>query len=108
MGCATDIVCYDCKKWYYLGYGSYCSWILAKTVAEYNEAVKADPTLGNLVKNQNLLRVLIEHEGHNLFSWIDDYEYGVEGGNLYGIGDYGSRGAVIIKDISDYEKISLG
>ena len=116
MGCSKTIACLDCKKLYYLGYGSYGSWISADTVAAFDAQARKvvgrdsdDPWTqeGHLKKNQNLRTVLVEHEGHRLRAWIDDYEYGTEGDTLYGMGSYGSRGSPILEGVSQYEQINL-
>ena len=116
MGCGASIACLDCKVYYYLGYGSYGSWIYAASVAEFDAKAKKvvgadsdEPWTkdGSLRLNQNLRTVLAEHEGHQLTQWIDDYEYGTENGTLYGMGSYGTRGAPILEDVDSFHYVNL-
>lgn len=115
MGCGCTYACLDCKKIYYVGYGLYGSWIYADTVAEFDARARRvvgaeeNPWTedGGLRKNQNIRTVLLEHAGHQLSHWIDDYEWGEENGTIYGMGSYGTRGPAIIEDVASFERINL-
>ena len=84
MGCATYASCRTCKKFYYLGYGSY-GWD-GKRRALFPAAV---------------------HEGHDTVQWIDDSEWGLKDGTLYAIGPYGVQGEPILEGINGYELLYL-
>lgn len=79
MGCSYNFVCKDCKKSYYLGYGSYSSWINVDSVVDYN---KQPDTHKNLRKNINIETCLKEHSGHDYFLINGDIMY-VKDNNLY-------------------------
>ena len=81
MGCDKQFTCRTCLKSYYLGYGSYSTWLDSeiKTFAEY-EAL--DSSHKTLLKNQNFGRCVQEHESHDWLTW--SYEYCAErNGHLY-------------------------
>lgn len=80
MGCGSLWACKTCKVRLFVGYGSY---------GRHEERIQRWAPQA-------------EHDGHDTFDWIDDYEYGVEGDVLYGMGSYGSRGAPILEGVSDY------
>lgn len=81
MGCGSSWACQTCKLHLYVGYGSY---------GRHHERIQQWAPLD-------------EHKGHDTLDWIDDYEYGVVGDTLYGIGSYGSRGEPILEGVSAYE-----
>jgi hypothetical protein len=81
MGCATKAACRTCKVVYDLGYGSYGS-----------------------IQDRNARFPLAEHMGHDIVFWIDDDEWGREGGTLYAIGSYGSKGEPFIVGFDEYQK----
>ena len=84
MGCASRAACRTCKVMYDLGYGSYGS------------------------NQRRFARFpLSEHEGHDVVFWIDDSEWGREGGTLYELGSWGSKGEPLIVGFDDYEKKDL-
>src|SRR5438128_2552403 len=108
------IACLDCKILYYLGYGSYGTWIDADSVDEFDSKAKKvvgrdsdDPWTehGKLRKNQNLRKVLVDHAGHRLIQWCDDAEYGSENGVLYMMGSYGTRGEPILEDYGAFKHV---
>jgi len=103
MGREGNFACKDCKKNYYLGYGSYTTWLdNAKTVAEY-DALPDDKK--HIFKNINYRRCLGEHEGHDWVSWSSDWCY-EENGNLYVDGSL-SDPFLLCEGFSEFDKIDL-
>lgn len=90
MGRSSTFKCDTCKKLYYLGHGSYSSWLdFVDSIEEFEEKAKelhqeyksdhynwhnADgkmkevPDPRNWYTNKNVMKCLLEHKGHN-FSW---------------------------------------
>ena len=103
MGRESNFACKDCKKNYYLGYGSYSSWLDdVKTVVEYDALSDENK---QLAKNINYRRCLGEHEGHDWVNWSTDWCY-EKNGNLYAGGGYGD-GHLLCEGFSEFEKIDL-
>jgi len=99
MGRDSNFVCKDCKKIYYLGYGSYATWLDDKlTVQEYHHA-EGDKYLS---KNINYFKCLLEHENCNFETYSGDYTSEV---NNQLICD--PDNSVILENLSDYERINL-
>lgn len=80
MGTESFAACHDCRVMAYLGYGSYHS--MDRRYARF-----------------------VGHDGHNTVRWCGDSEWGWEGGVLYEMGSYGTRGDVLVP--SRYERIDL-
>jgi hypothetical protein len=105
MGCSYDFACKTCKKSYFLGSGSYSTWMTYRSLDEFNEGLDGVKTK-SLGKNERIRACLTEHAGH-------DYEYvlwdicSARGGVLYS--ETGSYGAleVFLPDWGEYEKIDL-
>lgn len=104
MGCGINLACKTCRKTYYLGYGSYATWIHGNTPAEFHANATADSL--DRAKNQNKLKVLTEHEGHDLYEVNWDY-HGVNKGAL--TGEFGPMGSDVpmIPGYDEYEQIDL-
>ena len=103
MGRDSNFACRTCKKNYYLGYGSYSTWLDgALTIAEYDARDDADK---DRQKNQNFRKCLEEHDGHDFVIWSDDWCY-KNHGNLLIEGGYG-KDVVIVEGFKDYEQIDL-
>lgn len=105
MGCGYEIACMTCKKHYILGYGSYSTWILVKTIYEFMHELKKDPELIYMNKNQNILRVLLEHEGHKLSYWNEDYCI-YRSPHIFYQPPWGEE-SIYIENIDEYECIDL-
>jgi len=104
MGRSGNFTCVDCKKTYYLGYGSYLSWLdHVGTIKEYDAL---DGENKSLSKNQNFHKCLIEHEGHDWFAWSDDH-CSESNGNLYVDGVYGRQDELLCEGFSEYEYINM-
>mgnify|MGYP001563393240 CR=1 FL=1 len=81
MGCDRQFTCRTCLKSYYLGYGSYSTW-LGSEIKTFADFEAFDSPHKALRKNQNFGRCLQEHEGHEWKTW--SWEYCSESnGNLY-------------------------
>ena len=102
MGRDSHFVCKDCKKHYYLGYGCYSTWWdRVENVQEYDG--KPDEHK-NLNKNKNLRHCLDKHEGHDFFTYSEDWMHET-GGHLYREGQHDDE--CEIEDFDDYEYIDL-
>ena len=80
MGCDYIFSCKDCKKSYYLGYGSYSTWIHATTEEEFEKGARGIEERRNLDprriwKNENLLKCIKEHSGHDVCQWSHDWAF---------------------------------
>jgi len=109
MGCDYTFTCETCKKHYYLGYGSYSTWIHATNVEKFNyEALlirnKRELDATKLYKNMNLLECILEHEGHDVHLWSSDWA-AIRDNQLQIDAYYGYD--VLIDDVSDYEQINM-
>ena len=106
MGRDATFYCLTCKKDYYLGYGSYSSWFdAAKTVKDWQGMAEQRPSDAELLKNQNMLKCLTEHEGHDFRTYSSDYTTR-RGGML--TGEFGPMGSdVDLFPIDDWEHIDL-
>lgn len=110
MGCSYDFGCKTCKKAYYLGSSSYSSWLTFETAKEYDEAAglhhRDKRNLKQYRINQDIRRLLGEHDGHETFYVGWDWS-SVEGGKLYSdTGPYGAS-ELWIEDWGDYEHRNL-
>ena len=88
MGRDGNFTCKDCKKTYYLGYGSYTTWLDLsdiKTVKEYDEL---DSPNKDRQKNMNYRKCLEEHEGHDWITWSGDWCYNRDNVDLMAEGGY--------------------
>lgn len=102
MGTDRQFCCEDCRVNINLGYGSAMSWIDVRTVGEYDENCK---THGDLKKNVNMRRALVEHDGHNHFCWSYDWcSVDCETGAL--LLDAGYEVKVLIPDFREYTKLN--
>lgn len=107
MGCGYDYICRTCKKSYYVGYGSHGTWFDdAKTVAEWQAHAMIDPRAAELHKNQCILKVLTEHDGHAIYPANWDY-HDKQSGVL--TGQFGVMGSdvEVIPDYAEYEHIDF-
>ena len=84
MGDSTHAACATCKTAYYLGYGTY------RTASQREERFPAKA-----------------HEGHDYFIYCGDSVYGVEDGNLYQMGSYGTKGFLIVEGFDKFKKTDL-
>ena len=80
MGCDYTFSCSDCKKSYYLGYGSYSTWIGALTLDKFEEdAIKIEQNRGldprKLKKNMDLRQCIVRHNGHETALWSRDWAW---------------------------------
>lgn len=105
MGCGYDFACQTCKKSYYLGYGSYRTWMTFNSLAEF-DANAAPAEKKDLSKNQNIRKCLEEHDGHNHVYVGWDWN-SVRGGVLYDDTANCGEGDVFIPDWGEYERINL-
>lgn len=107
MGCGYDFACHTCKKSYYLGYGSYSSWMTFETVEDFDKAGTAHGRVTRqLRKNENIRECLIEHRGHS-HSYVGWDWSSSRGGVLYSeTGEYGAE-EPWIQDWGEWEKIDL-
>lgn len=88
MGCGYDFGCKTCKKAYYLGYGSYTTWLTFGTLAEFDAAPMG--LVKERAKNQRIRECLEAHDGHATFYVGWDWCH-TEGPRLYSdTGDYGA------------------
>lgn len=73
MGRSSTFRCETCKKLYYLGYTSYSCWLdYVDTEEEFEaEAKKRSTECREFSCNQNVLKCLREHKGHN-FSFVNE------------------------------------
>jgi hypothetical protein len=91
MGRSATFYCRTCKKSYYLGYGSYGTWLDSVTsVDEFDQHASGPDQLGHLKKNSNMRQCLVAHAGHKYETYSSDYTH-VRGGVLYG--EFGPMGA---------------
>ena len=109
MGCDYIFSCEDCKKNYYLGYGSYSSWIYSTTLEEFEKvANKIEDSRGfdprGRQKNKNLLWCIMEHEGHSVHLWSHDWCY-ERGDDIMIQGGY--RDDVMIPGGAKFEIVNL-
>lgn len=106
MGCGYDYICRTCKKSYKVGYGSYGTWFAVTSLAEWDKRAEQTPAGADLLKNQNIRKVLVEHAGHDIYAANRDH-HGTRQGAL--MGEFGPMGAdvVIIPDYADYEHVDL-
>jgi hypothetical protein len=106
MGRDQSISCIDCKKTYYCGYGSYTSWVFAESISEFIKEAGDEPRAfsdGELrEKNMILLRVLVEHAGHNVKTWSSDWCFH-RNGDLY-LENF-HDGDIIIRGEQSFEQI---
>lgn len=103
MGRDGNFACKGCKKNYYLGYGSYGTWLdYAKTVVEYDSLPDEKK---QLIKNINYRKCLAKHEKHDWFTFSDEWCY-EEGGNLYIEGGWGKL-HLLCEGFSKFEKVDL-
>lgn len=99
MGCGIDFVCKTCRKSYYMGYGSYSTWIHE---AEAKDGLPSSDTRLTITKNRNFLKLANEHSGHDWTTANWDF-HSVIKGRLEFDGAYDST--VLIPDYGDYERI---
>jgi hypothetical protein len=106
MGRDACFYCLDCKKYYYLGYGSYSTWLDdAKNVAGWEAAAALRPDVATLAKNQNMLACLRAHEQHNFQIHSNDWAREVNG-NL--VGELGPMGSdVVLFSLDGWEFIDM-
>jgi hypothetical protein len=78
MGVGVTWYCRTCKVYKAIPYGSYHN--LERRLAEH---------------------VPHGHETHDTLTTSNDWDYGMEGGKLYGMGPYGTRGDVLIDFTAD-------
>lgn len=79
MGRSSTFRCATCKKLYYLGYAPYCAWLdYVDTEDEFHakaeEAEVSKPRehdRRDLSCNQNILKCLNEHKGHD-FTFVNE------------------------------------
>lgn len=103
MGRESNFACKDCKKNYYLGYGSYTTWLdYVGTATEYDALPDGKK---HIAKNINYRKCLGEHEGHDFISWASDWCY-EKNGNLYSDGGWNDL-YLLIEGFSKFEKIDL-
>jgi hypothetical protein len=86
MGAGHSIACIDCKKDYYLGYGSYTCW-------------------------EELLQPRFpktEHQRHQTIHYTEDYTHlDCKTGQLMTMSDPGTYDVVLIDDFASFESINL-
>lgn len=106
MGCGLSIACRDCKQVFYVGYGSYGTWYFGDLqVAKVQEWMTAQPKNAELRKNQNILKVVTEHDGHTLVECSESMF--VKDGKLkLDRGGY-APDDIVIEDYGDYESVDL-
>lgn len=104
MGKNINFCCKTCKKNYYIGYGSYDSWLTgcAKTLKEYSEL--KDMKEKQLIINKNYHECLKVHNSHDFFTWSSE-NYSVHDGKLIFEGAYKSE--IMIEDFDKYKLIDL-
>lgn len=105
MGRDGQIACKTCRINYYLGYGSYTTWIYATNLEEAQRELEKDEGLAKLTKNQNLIKVLEEHQGHDLLLWSNDWCYETSEHLVYEGGWPNER--VAIEDYDSYQQVNL-
>jgi len=98
MGQGVSFYCETCKKAYSLGYGSYSNSLYSTSVSEF---LKEDENLQKFDRNQNLLKCLKHHEGHEIHVLGDDYYY--EDGNDLVV----DSGDIIFENYNEWEEIDL-
>lgn len=104
MGRSSTFYCKTCRTSYYVGYGSYTTWLDdCRSVAEYD--AKAGEW-GDRKKNVNVRAFLVEHEGHDFQSHSGDWAH-VRDGNLYTeTGPYGAD-ELAIAGVGDWTHIDM-
>ncbi len=96
MGRSSTFSCNTCRKNYFLGYGSYGSWLdLTYSLDEYEEKAKEvheefksdcynwhdkdgkcdPPDPRDFYKNENVRKCLEEHQGHDIDYYSEDFYY---------------------------------
>jgi hypothetical protein len=106
MGRDASFYCRTCRTEYYLGYGSYSSWLdRCKTLHEYDEAAQQTGN-GDLLKNANLRKCLAEHEGHQYETHSGDWTYQRDG-VLYGEFGVMGAGVPLIPDYAEWQFVDL-
>ncbi len=97
MGRSSSFICHTCKKNYYLGYGSYSSWLdLTYSLQEFEEKAKIlheeyktsrfnwhdkdgkmeiPPDPRDWYTNENVKKCLTEHQGHEFEYDSEDFQY---------------------------------
>lgn len=103
MGRTSNFCCKTCKKNYYLGYGSYITWLDGvKDIQEFN---KLESPYKTFWKNKNLESCLTEHEGHDFLTWSFDWASGRTGELIIETGYTDTE--ILVSDFGDYEMIDL-
>lgn len=103
MGADRHFCCKTCKKNYYLGYGSYRTWIEADSIEEYDN-FPGPNNYKELLKNDNLRKCLQEHAGHDFFTFSYDY-CSIVGEDL--MIDAGYSDDLLCKSFSKFQQIDL-
>lgn len=99
MGRGASFYCSTCKHEYYLGYGSYGTWLdHCRSVEEYDKFAAAAPDSATLAKNINVRRCLEEHAGHDFCCQSSDWTHAHHGKLC---GEFGFMGACVTL-IEDY------
>jgi hypothetical protein len=108
MGCGYNVVCRSCRASFYVGYGSYGSWyggLLALTPVR--EWMTAHPAAAELPKNQNIVKIVTEHDGHDLVWYGHDYMYVHEGALKFERGGVSEEDDTVVPDYSEYTIVNL-
>ena len=108
MGAGYDFACRTCRTSYYLGYGSFTTWMTYETVEEFDTPGGPHGSEDRqLLKNENIRHCLIELRGHDhLFLLWDCLHH--RGGVLYEeAGYYGGEERALIDDWGSWKRVDL-
>jgi hypothetical protein len=108
MGCSNTFACSTCRKSYYLGYGSYSTWLTPDTLAEYDRTIEEwDRKLGELAKNKRVRECLVEHDGHDHFYFNEDFAHRHGRVLCAEVGYMGGECLVLAYDFGVWEHVDL-
>lgn len=104
MGRDSHFSCKDCQQDYYLGYGSYLTWMDDKESLDDFDA--SDSPYKEYLNNQCMRQCLTHHGDHDFLTWSSDWCSIDEAGNLTIEKGWG-RQEILIQDFKDFEYLDL-